>query len=298
MMSRTGRLFLFISAAILLLIGAILGFIYFSVEAKLNRVYAIADEAIPIPEDPQTIAHGEHFVTALLGCTDCHGDDLSGRYLYDDPLFGRIAASNLTPGKGGIESSAWEDISYIDRAVRHGVGPGEKPLLYVMASFYQNLSDKDVAAIAAYLKNLPPVDNLLPETTVGLLTRFFILTDPSLLPAQVIDHQHDPNFEPTPEASVEYGRYLASACTTCHQEDFSGGVSVAAGGLNLTPGGDLSEWTEEDFIRTLRSGVTPEGTELDPEKMPWKRLRHLTDQEMKAIWMYLQTLPAVKSPPE
>jgi cytochrome c553 len=297
-LSKTGRLLLIFVVLIIALTGTVLGFVYFSVEAKLNRVYNIPQEMIPIPADPENIAHGEHLTTVLLGCTDCHGTDLSGRYLYDDPLFGRIAASNLTPGKGGLEGGYWDDITYLDQAARHGIGRDGKPLLYVMASFYKNLSDGDLAAIAAYLKNLPPVDNQLPETSVGLLTRFFILTDPTLLPAQVIDHQHDHTFDPKPEASVEYGRYLATACTACHQADFTGGVSVAAGGLNLTPGGDLSQWTEQDFIRTLRTGETPEGIELDPEKMPWERLRNLTDQEMKAIWLYLRTLPAVKPPPE
>lgn len=60
---------------------------------------------------------------------------------------------------------------------------------------------------------------------------------------------------------------------------------------NLTPGGELVAWTEEDFINTIRTGRTPGGHDLDPEFMPWKEYRNFTDDELKAIWLYLQSLP-------
>jgi len=61
---------------------------------------------------------------------------------------------------------------------------------------------------------------------------------------------------------------------------------------NLTQGGDLSAWTEADFVNTLKTGVTPHGHQLS-DNMPWKEFRHMTDDELKAIWMYLQSLPSM-----
>jgi hypothetical protein len=44
--------------------------------------------------------------------------------------------------------------------------------------------------------------------------------------------------------------------------------------------------------------VRPNAEELDSELMPWETLGKLTDEEMKALWLYLQSLPPVESPPE
>lgn len=62
---------------------------------------------------------------------------------------------------------------------------------------------------------------------------------------------------------------------------------------NLTLGGELAAWTEQGFIDTMRSGVTPFGRSLN-EEMPWKYFGQMTDDELKAVWMYLQTRPALK----
>jgi hypothetical protein len=41
----------------------------------------------------------------------------------------------------------------------------------------------------------------------------------------------------------------------------------------------------------LRTGTAPLGEQLDDEFMPWQRLKHLTDDEVAAIWLYLLSLP-------
>jgi len=280
----------------LIVIGALIAPVaaaYLIVETRLNRIYEIPAEELNIPADPESIARGEHLTTRLLGCTDCHGDDLGGEMLYNDPLFGQIAASNLTRGAGGI-GAQYSDLDW-EHALRHGVNHEGRPLIFVMASFYARFSDQDTAAVIAYLKQVPAVDRELPATVIGPLGRFFILTDPTLLPAQVIDHDHGPLARPEPAVSAEYGKYLATACTICHGTDFSGGLNVGSG-LNLTPGGDLRDWTEEDFLRTLQTGVIPSGRQLDPDLMPWKRIGRLADSELRAIWLHLQSLPALHNP--
>lgn len=266
---------------------------YMVVELRLRRIYPLPGENLDISMDETSIAHGEHLVRVLMGCTDCHGEDLEGKYLFDDPMFGRIAATNLTPGKGGIGTS-YDDMDW-EHAIRHGVGPDGKPLIYVMSSLYHNVGDQDLADMIAYLKSLPAVDNELPPTTAGVLSRILVLTDSSLLPAQIIHHEHGEIIAPAPGATIEYGQYLATACKICHGDDFSGRLSVG-GGLNLTLAGDLSEWTEEDFRRALKTGYTPDGYRLNEDEMPWRRIGKLSDVELQALWLHLQSLTAAQDP--
>jgi mono/diheme cytochrome c family protein len=281
-----------IAVGIIAILLVAIGSIYFVVDSKLNQTYMIPVEGFEIPSDPESIARGEHLVKVLAGCEDCHGADLGGMQFFDDPLSGRIASKNLTSGKGGI-GSIYSDADWV-RAIRHGVGSDSKPLVEIPSNIYYNISDADLAAMIAYLKSIPPVDNQLPPDSVGPLTRVFILLEPSLLPAQVIDHQAPRPPSPAPEVSLEYGSYLAVACTVCHGENLSGGLG-AGSGLNLTSGGDLANWTEEDFIETLRTGYTPSGKLLDGELMPWGRIGQLSDDEIKAIWLYLKSIPSVES---
>ena len=175
------------------------------------------------------------------------------------------------------------------------MGPDGKPLIGIPANVYNRIADDDLGAIIAFLKSLPPVDKEPPTDNVGILTRLFILLDPSILPAQVINHDSPPH-PAAPEHAVTktYGRYLSIACTICHGEDFSGKLSAGAG-LNLTAGGDLANWTEAEFIRTLRTGITPTGQELNPDLMPWERIGLLTDEELMAIWLYLESLPSLET---
>ena len=61
---------------------------------------------------------------------------------------------------------------------------------------------------------------------------------------------------------------------------------------NLTRGGEMVGWSEEQFITTIRTGVTPGGKQLI-DFMPWKYFGQMTDEELSAVWMYLQSLPAL-----
>ena len=87
----------------------------------------------------------------------CHGDNLAGDTLVDDFAFARIAASNLTSGRGGI-GGTYSDIDYV-RAIRHGVGNDGKGLPIMPSEAFNKFSDHDLGAMIAYLKTLPPVDN-------------------------------------------------------------------------------------------------------------------------------------------
>ena len=273
--------------------------LYIIGSAKWNRirgnVYDVPVEMIPIPSDQASIARGEH-LAAIRGCKYCHEETLSGQF---DSVPGLITLSfpNLTAGAGGV-GGANTDQDWV-RAIRHGVGHDGRGLLLMPSRNFYSLSDEDLGLLIAYLKTLPPVDNELPGTAPGPLGRVMLAlgqfppeaTNPDVL---VIDHDGPLPVPPQPGVTVEYGKYLASTCALCHGANFNGGIIRTDAEYlapNLTPGGEVAFWSEEDFITTLRTGVTPGGKQLK-DAMPWKYFGQMTDDELKAVWMYLQSLPA------
>jgi mono/diheme cytochrome c family protein len=73
------------------------------------------------------------------------------------------------------------------------------------------------------------------------------------------------------------------------------GVSFA---MNLTPdkATGLGSWTQEMFIGALRTGKHQgTGRPILPP-MPWNWYRNMTDDDLKAVFAYLQSLPPINNP--
>jgi mono/diheme cytochrome c family protein len=281
------------------LIGLILlagGVLFLIGNARLNKTYEFPPSNLTIPADEAGIARGEHRVETL--CVGCHGDDLSGvKNWFDAGPIGTIDSANLTSGEGGIGREFTSDEDYV-RAIRHGIDPEGKPILMFAVPATSHLSDKDLAAIIAYLKTVPPVDHVLNGHQLTPLGKI-IAAAGQLGNLPVEDAVHETHVAaPQENISVEYGDYLVTtnACSDCHGPDLAGGEypdpSKSLITPNLTPGGELSAWSEEQFVNTIKTGVTPNGNELDSELMPWEIYGHMTDDELRAVWMYLQSLPA------
>lgn len=282
-------------------IGSLLGLMIVVVLALMlvgsssfYRTYEIQVNPVNVPTDTANIERGKHFVEAIGLCQECHGNDLAGEIFIDDPVFAKIVASNLTSGTGGIGRS-YSDVDYV-RAIRHGVGKDGKGLPIMPSEVFNKISDEDLGAIIAYLKSLPPVDNELPESKPGPIGRIVVLMDPSIFPVKLIDHTAPRPPAPIRGVTEQYGEYLAEVCTVCHGKNLGGAQppdEKSPRAPNLTSGGPLGAWSEADFINTLRTGVTPEGNFLNPEFMFWNHFRLMTDDEIKALWLYLSSLPPV-----
>lgn len=268
-----------------------------AVEQRLDRVYQVDPAPVQISESPAAVARGRHLVQGVAQCTNCHGDDLSGRPMADDLWLGRLFAPNLTPGEGGIRDYTTQDFV---RSIRHGVGPDGRPLLVMPAQYLFQLSDADLGAVIAYLRSLPSVDRATPDRRLGPVSVLALLSGrtPDLIPAELLA-KPTPRM-PTPEArdSADYGLYLieVSGCKICHRADLSGGLHpLSLPGEppppDLRASGPLSTWSERDFMVALRTGVTPDGRQLDDEWMPWKTLSRMNDLELRAIWRGLRSLP-------
>ena len=116
-----------------------------------------------------------------------------------------------------------------------------------------------------------------------------------------------------PAGLVQRGEYLVrnvSVCGHCHSGDprdsdgpLSGGRTFTNWRLgtiraaNLTPDAEtgLGRWSENDFVQTIRTGRhLGRGRQVLPP-MPIPVYSQMTDDDLKAVFAYLQTLPPVRN---
>ena len=279
-------------------LGAILGLLmlviavsYAVSSVMLRKRYAVAVAPLTHPTDSASLERGRT-IAEVRGCTACHSSNLSGKVLFSQFPMGRAVPPNLTSGKGGI-GGVYTDADW-DRAIRHGVRPDSTSLIIMPSQSYNNMRDDDLRSLVAYLKSVPPVDNVLPKTTFWPLSRILVATGTFKPDAALIDHSSKPS-APEPGVTAAYGDYLAGPCRLCHGQGLGGAESRESGeppAPALTSHGATAGWSEDEFIRTIRTGITPASKHLNNEYMPWKSFARLTDDELRAIWLYVRSRPA------
>ncbi|MEO5510686.1 MAG: c-type cytochrome [Longimicrobiales bacterium] len=263
----------------------------------MSKKYEVQDAALSIPTDSASVAWGQRMATAIGKCVECHGADLAGKTMMENGAMGLLASSNLTRGKGGI-GATYTDADFV-RALRHGVRPDGSTLVFMPSQEYTYFNDEDLAALIAYLRTIPPVDKDKPQTQLGPVARVLYLTKAMpLIPAEWIDHESMARPVIARGPTAEYGKYLArvGGCKGCHSENLAGGSAGEPGtppAANLTPAG-IGKWTYDDFVRALRQGTRPDGRTLSPA-MPFVYTAQMTDDEIRAVWEYLKTVPSVET---
>jgi mono/diheme cytochrome c family protein len=104
-------------------------------------------------------------------------------------------------------------------------------------------------------------------------------------------HPEELAMPPAPKGEGPWG--VSSALTnTAHAGPW--GVSFTR---NLTPDREtgIGSWTEKDFIQTIRTGKRlGHGRALLPP-MPWFNYAEATDEDLKAVFAYLQSIPAIRN---
>lgn len=283
---------------ILIILIAAVAILSFLGNRNLNQTQTGSEVALTVPTDEASIERGKHIVHALAACTSCHGANLEGEVFIDGMPIGVVVASNLTTGAGGV-GSTYTDETWI-QALRYGVGADGKALLPMMPSdSYHALSDADLGATIAYIKSVPPVDNQLPETALAFPGKIImgVLAQGDFWVNKVAEADAPSASKPS-GATIEHGEYLVSvgSCRHCHGGELNGGQvdPEALPGPNLTPRGHLGEWAQEDFVNAFRTGLRPDGSPIDPF-MPWPKYSGMTDEEIEAIWLYLESLEPLDS---
>ncbi|HUL92039.1 MAG TPA: cytochrome c [Burkholderiales bacterium] len=112
------------------------------------------------------------------------------------------------------------------------------------------------------------------------------------------------------QGDAKRGEYLAKAggCVGCHTEEKEGAVPYAGGralktpfgtfyGPNITPDkkAGIGNWSEADFMRALREGERPDGSNYFPA-FPYPSFTKITDSDARDLWAYLRTLPPSATP--
>ena len=302
---------LVLGCIVLLLVGTA-AYVNFAPAPKYDPP-AILD--LQVEATPARVAKGQKIATTV--CLGCHaGKDgkLSGQQMVDAPkVFGKIYSMNITkhPEKG---IGTWTD-GELYTFLRTGLRKNGS-FNAIMPKFV-HMADEDVYSIIAWLRSddprLEPSELEPPTHEFTILSKGLVkfVFKPFEMPKAPI---------PLPDTTnqIAWGRYLAIGtydCYGCHSADFTKinpmepekSVGFFGGGnplldyegnvipsKNITPDPEtgIGNWTEEEFIQALKFGRRPDGTAL---RYPMLPMALLTDNEAKAIFAYLRTVPPIKN---
>ncbi len=267
--------------AIIVFALAWLGAAYVYVQSMriIDRQYVPASRNLPSVTDPERLEEGERLAT-LFGCADaCHGDRMQGAVVYEHPLNGRLVAPNLT------RAARERTLPELEAVIRQGIRPDGTSVFGKPSSSYAVMTDEDLGAILAYIREYPLQPERQGAPDYGLLTRWKMVSGALPIEAESTVHQPWRNTFRNNEARL--GEYLTLlSCTDCHGADLQGMPEVAPS-LDL-----IGNYDENEFIDLLARGMAP-GEQPLATKVPMatERFSRFTQDEMEAIYVYLKTRP-------
>lgn len=266
---------------------------------------ALSLAASAAAQDAALLERGRYLVEVTGACGNCHtpmgpqgpipGRHLAGGMVFEAPPF-RAVAANITPDpETGI--GRWTD-AQIATAIRDGKRPDGSLIGPPMPfEFYRGLADRDLAAIVAHLRTVPPVRNAVERSV------YRIPLPPEYGPPVT-------SVAPPADNPVARGAYLAGPvahCLECHTPMLPNGhgdmTRLGAGGMefpgpwgvsvarNITPHANgLADWTDADIVRAVTEGVSRSGRRLAPPMAFWA-YRNMTRQDLTDLVAYLRSMP-------
>ncbi len=266
-------------------------------ERKMNRKVQLVVAPVALPTDAASLERGRYLYRSR-GCTECHGVDGGGKDVVNDGKGMHVHAPNITPGPGSVVKH-YQVVDWV-RVIRHGVKPDGRPAIVMPSEDYARLTDADLGAMVAYLRQMPPASGQGAVLQLPPLVKTLYAAGVVHDAAEVIDHRLPPS-RPVPEGpTAEHGAYVINSCIGCHGARLSGGRIPGAppewpAAANLTPGeGSVMKLypTAESFAAMLRTGKRPDGTDVSPV-MPFVALKEMNDTDVQAMYLHLKTLPPV-----
>jgi len=245
--------------------------------------------ALKVETTPKRTARGKAVVEGY--CSACHsktgtltGGENAGEH-FPMPI-GSMVSANLTPA-GALRR--WSD-GEIFRAIRNGVDADGHWLTIMSYTNVSKLSDNDIQAVIAYIRSVPAAGEPTPDPPdqlnllgVAMLGAGMLPSSKPVMTGSITAPPKGPTFQ--------FGEYILSYqdCRECHGRDLTGGVPGQLGPL----GPDLNlvkDWKLAQFIATMRTGIDPNGHELN-KQMPWRPVGRMDDEELAAVYEYLTHLP-------
>ncbi|HNP47336.1 MAG TPA: c-type cytochrome [Bacteroidia bacterium] len=310
------KLLKIIGYLVLLVIVVIGGFAAFISIRGVPSYDVNVPQVAKIEVTPERVAHGKKIASML--CNNCHFNSATGKFtgreMTEVPEFGKIVSRNITQDPE-IGIGKWSD-AQLTYFIRTGINPFTGKYSPPYMPKLMHISDEDLNSIIAFLHSDDPLVQADktegPVSEPSFLTKFLCLVafKPFPFPEKPI-----PNPDTTNQ--LEWGKYLALyqlECFACHSADFKkmnvfepekslgffGGGNVMRNDhgemittLNLTPDEEtgIGKWTEEEFVKAVKFGIVPNGPALRNPMVPFAQL---TDEEAKAIYAYLRTVPKIK----
>jgi len=240
----------------------------------------------------RALSRGKNYLASRAGCGDCHGADFGGKVVIDNPAMGKWISPNIT--RKGV-TAEYDSQDWV-RLIRHGVKPDGHPAIMPCQDFTW-FSDQELSDIVIYLKSVPPVDRVMPNTEPGPIFAMLLATGQFPISAETLDHKA-PREKLPPELAptVELGQHLGRTCVGCHGPNLSGGP-ILGGDPSWPPASNLTfhesglaGYTLADFDKTLTAGVNKSGKQLH-EAMPIAYTRNMKPVEREAMYIYFRTLP-------
>lgn len=246
-------------------------------------------------------------------CIACHtipGTKIfSGNRAMPTP-FGTLYSPNITPDRDtGIGKWSADEFYKMMHTGRSRDGS----LLYPAMPFasYTKVTREDSDAIFAYLKSVPPVRQ--PNRPHELR---FPYNNRSLLIGWRTLYFSEGEYQPDKTKSAEWNRgaYLVQGlghCSMCHTpinalggsseaKAFEGGLipmqNWYAPSLNSNREAGLGDWQIKDIMDLLQTGVSNRGAVYGPmAEVTYNSLQHLADDDIRAMAVYLKSLPGSDS---
>ncbi|MFA5678600.1 MAG: cytochrome c [Pseudomonas sp.] len=278
--------------------------------ALLAGLLLLAGHCDLVAQPQEQPGRGEY--VAILGdCMACHttpgGQPFAGGVLLPTPL-GDIISTNITPSVAGIGAYTLEQF---DAAVRRGIRADGKYLYPAMPyTAYAQVTDDDIAAMYDwFMTEVEPSDCHPPPTELPF--PFSIRLSMAVWNALFLDDQV---FASDPDQSEQWNRgaYLVKGlahCGTCHtprtllmREDPSRHLAGGAVGpweapdITSDPQTGIGDWSIEELVQYMQTGSSNRSQAAGPmAEAVDHSLRHVTEADLQAIAVYLQTVPAVST---
>ena len=315
-MKKVWKVLLIIITVIVVAITGLIGY----VKTALPDIASAED--LKIDYTQERIKRGDYLANHVTMCIDCHserdfttfggpvvqGTEGKGGEKFSKELGfpGDFYAANITPA--GIGN--WTD-GELFRAITTGVSKDGHALFPLMPyPNYARLDKEDIYSIIAYIRTLKPIENNIPKSEPAFPVSILINTMPK-----------EANFSPVPpkEDLIAYGKYIftAASCTDCHTPmdkgeriadkfaagsfDFKLPDGTVVRSANITPHKQtgIGNWTEQQFVSRFKmySDSTYVPYKVGPGEfktmMPWQAYSNMDEQDIKALYAYLRTIPAV-----
>lgn len=226
------------------------------------------------------VGHGER-LGRVLGCTGCHGPDLTGRPWIEDPQQAILFTSNLTRAVPQYSDAE------LARAIRWGVRPDGSVLWEMPSDIFTHLSEPDLGALRTWLRTVPPNGEPQPRIRIGPDGRRAIERG-EVKPSSVVARENRAVWPARLDGGHEWARYMVRAtCAECHGLELTG----REGTEEIRPPPDLDivgGYSRDQFRRLMRTGRPIDGREMPlMSEVARERFAHLTEREVDAIYDYL-----------